>query len=234
MSAKLNEIINALFDADMILWKNFEAAKKNFLPDEEFKYIFPSVGPRLRISEQEARFALIHFLNKRGFYFCAEMPTQLSYKQLGIKESKASFDVGIFDDKKRKILNCELKSKGISIKAKSSLRIKKDIEKLLRDPGNGLWFHLLESVNNSTLNALFSVMTENFLEIKKDFENEIQDKSLIFHFCVLNHGFSITKTFEYSKRSFQERILKNFFHIEYNVSKNKLFSIGDNWILRRV
>ena len=49
------------------------------------------------------------------------------------------------------ICNVEFKAQGASSSAKDKSSIYKDVQKLLREPVWGLWFHLLNSVNNSTI-----------------------------------------------------------------------------------
>ena len=92
-----------------------------------------------------------------------------------------------------KRLNVELKAGGISPQASSTIRIGKDIEKLLVDPGDGLWVHLLEPVDNGTLGKIASTIAKAARAVAKKRRPAIAGKRIGFHFRVLRHGFSIHK-----------------------------------------
>jgi len=49
--------------------------------------------------------------------------------------------------------HCEFKSGGVGPQRRDCLPIRKDLGKLLVEPGDGMWFHLLESTNNATIGS---------------------------------------------------------------------------------
>ena len=57
----------------------------------------------------------------------------------------------------------------------------------------GLWFHLLESVDNSTINNFLNVIAEQIGKVQCEFKEDIEAPGLTLHVCVLQHGFSLQK-----------------------------------------
>jgi hypothetical protein len=104
-----------------------------------------------RVSEQESRILVAQLLEARGVYFSVETPTGETYRMRGQRELSARTDVtaygpGGVDDRQ---LNIELKAGNPGIEI-----FRKDLEKLLRERVQGLWFHTLTNANGRTWSAL--------------------------------------------------------------------------------
>ena len=113
------------------------------------RLVFPRYrNGEIRASEQEARFVFIEVMcRETAFRYSVETPTSNLYKFTGRTKESARTDMTLFDAQGSPICNIEFKSKGISLDAKEKSKIGKDLQKLIREPLQGLWFHLLESAN---------------------------------------------------------------------------------------
>jgi len=114
-------------------------------------------GNHPRISEQEARFAMAIILsNDHSRHFSVETPTRETYQFKGEKPISAQTDLTIFRADGNGL------ERDINVEFKSHLPVQgsvdKDIEKLLREPYGGNWFHVLKNTNRGTLPALFKKM----------------------------------------------------------------------------
>jgi hypothetical protein len=181
----------SLWDAyDLSLNGSFESAGKGH-------FLFPryrgSQDQSLRVSEQEARFAFVESLRRSSFLYSVEAPTNKLYQFTGSTPMSAQSDLAIHDEAGQRICNVEFKAKGISPSANKHIHIYKDFQKLLREPIWGLWFHLLESVNNSTINDLLCVMHSQICKVQQEFKYDAESPGLTIHICVLQHGFSLQK-----------------------------------------
>jgi hypothetical protein len=151
----------------------------------------PSSEPQLRVSEQEARFAFVESLCRGRFKYSVETPTDETYSFTGSKEISAQTDLTLLDMGGDRLCNIEFKAKGRSLSAESNFSISKDIQKLRREPVWGMWFHLLESTNNSTITDLLEVMAHEIAQIESAPTKALQSPGLTVHICVLKQGFSI-------------------------------------------
>ena len=140
-------------------------------------------------------------------------------------ETRASFDLSLYHPSGDDLLNVEFKSGGVSLKAKSKSRIWKDIEKLIKDPGDGMWFHLLKAVNNSTINNVLGTLNRDLTDLFKYVDTTENSKQLIIHICVLQHTFSLHKVLDLKEPKFQNGNFANFFNFEYWVSHDNLKKI---------
>ena len=156
-------------------------------------FLFPRYrNNKLRVSEQEARFAFVEALCRRSLRYSIETPTSKRYQFKGnTNKISAQTDLSVYDmNGKSSICNVEFKAHGAS---KDNPAIKKDVEKLLREPVWGLWFHILKGVNNSTINNLISVITRHICQVQEELDNDVEASGLTLHICVLRYGFSLQK-----------------------------------------
>jgi hypothetical protein len=201
--------------------------------------LFPKYFHRnlsLRISEQEARFAFSEVLNKEGLYYSVETPTEKEYQLSGKKKLSALTDLAVYSNKFDRLFNVEFKSKGASPDAKSHFSIGKDIQKLLREEVNGLWFHLLKAVDNSTLLNLMRVFADKITSVSNNYRPDISRKTICFHICVLEHGFSIHKCIDFPDGGIHvAKTIYNEMNIEVKVSRTEIQNIvNDNgWDVHR-
>lgn len=191
------DILRLCKQTDHKLWAAYKRSNRcDFSDTGTGKLIFPRYrNEGLRVSEQEARFAFVEVLQSSPFMYSVETPTIGIYTFSGTKPISAQTDLTLYDcTGTERVCNVEFKCKGFSPDAKDDLSISKDIEKLLREPVRGLWFHLMERVNSTTINKLLSVMKKTVHPVCKKIKEELNDidtKGLSFHICVLSEGYSI-------------------------------------------
>jgi hypothetical protein len=199
--------------------------------------VFPEYRTgELRASEQEARFAFVEALSGGPLLYSVEAPTSKLYQFSGKKPLSAQTDLALYDETGVRICNVEFKAKGVSGSAKKNFPIYKDLQKLLREPLWGLWFHLLESVNNSTINHLLDVMAEQITKVQRDFEGDIESPGLTIHICVLQHGFAIQKDLPLTDGTvLSEDELSARLNLDFAVSRGRLLDVSDRngWDLHR-
>lgn len=187
--------------------------------------VFLHRGGRLRVSEQEARFAFVEALCQGPLHYSVETPTRKRYGFSSDRKRAAQTDLTVRDEKMEPLCNVEFKSKGVSRGADARASIAKDMEKLVREPVPGLWFHLLEGVNRNTIRQLLATLAN---KAQRDFD-DIESPSLAVHICVLRHGFSIQKHFPIPLYKEED------FDIDLRVNRTELLGIMDcnGWIIRR-
>ena len=134
----------------------------------------------IRVSEQESKVLLSHWMEREGVPHSVETPTVETFKQKGSSPQSARIDVTVYGSRNPddRILNVELK-KGTA----DNEAFRKDFEKLLRERTDGMWFHTLDNANSRTWSTLEKRM-------RTAFETERQhvdaaDHSISFAFCVL-------------------------------------------------
>ncbi|MGR0482488.1 MAG: hypothetical protein ACTFAL_14095 [Candidatus Electronema sp. V4] len=179
--------------ADQYLWNAYHRQH-----DGSSIFIFPEHHKKMRVSEQEARFAFVEALCRtRSFRYSIETPTSKTYSFTGKKELAAQTDLTVYDvaDYSR-ICNIEFKAKGFSLASKNLLSISKDVQKLLREPVHGLWFHLLESIDKTTISKLLTVLAECISQARRSIY-DIDSPKITVHICVLKQGFSMQKEFQH-------------------------------------
>lgn len=232
----MNESLKAIIkQTDMLLWNSYHASLDSQYDALNTRLIFPkSASKSIRVSEQEARFIFSNQLNNSTFLFSVETLTQQGYQQKGKKKTGARTDLTIYSGTGKRILNVEFKAVTISTRAtkKTKFPISKDIQKMLHEENNGLWFHILESVNNSTIKELFGTFKESILECIKESDDAIKNKNIIFHICVLKHKFSLQRELKLEINEELENNLDEFFNVDYSVSRDNLksFSNDQGWI----
>lgn len=177
------------------------------------KFIFPHYTDdiiRVRVSEQEARFAFLCELEKSDrFYFSIETPTHHKYKdfsthdpnvfqRIGGEGRSGEVDLTIYKDVKfqenieqHKILNVEFK-KGQAEKS----AVRKDILKLFYEAPCGLWFHVIQHTDKGTLPELINKLNDG-LDYVRNYPtpNEINGIStkIMFYIVVLEKDPKISR-----------------------------------------
>lgn len=215
------DIPNACWRADAILWDAF--ARGNGIARSDLprgRLVFPCGSNGPRVSEQEARFAFVDALCRGPLRYSVETPTCKSYGFSGKGKRSAQTDLTVRDEKLAPLCNVEFKSGG------SSRGIAKDMEKLAREPLPGLWFHLLEGVDNSTIGGLLDAIATCG---RQHFE-DIDSASFTVHLCVLRHRFSIQKSFPFPAPENDQ------FEIEVRVSRSELLEVRrpNGWIVKHL
>ena len=206
--------------ADTILWDAY-ARSGNSQPSGPGigRLVFPRYRDgSVRVSEQEARFAFVEALCQGPLRYSVEVPTTKLYKSEGKTPPSSRTDIQVREMDGVGICNVEFKAHGVSPSAKDKSKIYKDVRKLLREPVWGLWFHLLEGVDNSTINKFLDVMTKQLGEVQHDFGKDIQTPGLTLHVCVLRHGFSLQKDMPLLPSTELGRHLR----VDLHVSRSKL------------
>jgi len=193
------------------------------------RLIFPVYSGRqdgkLRVSEQEARFAFAESISSTKYYYSVETPTREGYQLTGSKPISAQTDLTVYSTDRQPILNVEFKAKGVSTSAHNRFSIQKDIQKILREPIDGMWFHIIESIDNSTIPKLFETIAETVSESALEFQSEIQKKCLIFHFCILRQQFSLHKHIEVVPSEIKQIDFNRQFQFSYTVTRSELLEV---------
>jgi hypothetical protein len=221
--------------ADVVLWNAFARNQQHDVDkSSRGNLVFPKYRDgSLRVSEQEARFAFVEALCQSTLMYSVEAPTIKLYQFTGKSPLSAQTDLAIHDSPGECICNVEFKAKGVSPLAEKHFAIYKDLQKLLREPRWGLWFHLFEAVNNSTINDFLSVMAGEIEKVRGEFKDN-DSPGLTIHICVLQQRFSIHQDFALAGSG--DVSSKEFGHLlqpELKVSRSKLLSINsrNKWVL---
>jgi hypothetical protein len=135
----------------------------------------------VRVSEQESKIVITHWLEQRGFSYSVETPTREMYVQKGTAPRSARTDLTIYGTRNRadRIFNCELKAGYPNVEA-----FRKDFEKLLREGVPGIWFHTLTNVGSGRLFALATTLSEAANQVWMRFSGS--RCALHIAFCVLD------------------------------------------------
>lgn len=181
------------------LWGAYEACAKRSSPAAlNGNVVFPvssAPGSRIRVSEQEARFSFVEMLKVKSLFYHVEVPTSQRYSFTRHPKTNTQrsghIDLAVLDDTGARICNVEFKSIGISRRAQNRDHFSKDFRKLLSEDHWGLWFNLLESVDNSTINNTIAAMQVEVDAIYSEQPNVVKSPGLSLHVCVLKHGFSL-------------------------------------------
>lgn len=119
--------------------------------------------PRRRVSEAEARILFCLALSAHGLPFAVEVPTAEQYKFSGSTLMSARTDVVVYgpNHPSSRRLGVEFKAHNPDEKS-----IRKDLEKLLREKCDGLWFHVLENVDSGSLRTLLKKFSVAFAKLQ--------------------------------------------------------------------
>lgn len=222
--------------ADRLLWDAYARGGASQLVGIGMgRLVFPLYRDKgLRVSEQEARFAFVEsLLRQKSLRYSIEAPTFKLYSFRGKGERSAQTDLQVHSLDQIGVCNVEFKEGGISPSNKSKISsIYKDLQKLMREPVWGLWFHLLESTDNSTINKFLEVMRQQIEKVRQCFGGDAEALGLTIHVCVLRHGFSLQKDVPLN---FDEVDLANHLRFSLRVSKTELMQVNDlnGWDLKR-
>lgn len=188
------------------------------------RLVFPQYRDKgIRVSEQEARFAFVEALSQVPLGYSVEAPTSKLYSFSGKTPLSAQTDLQLHGESKKGICNVEFKAKGVSSSAQDNFSIYKDVQKLLREPVWGLWFHLLEGVDNSTISKFLEVMVRQIAKVQSDFESDSESPGLSLHICVLRHRFSLQKDLHFSTGDgIDISELAGQLSVDLHVSRNEL------------
>lgn|GEM_PF-719699 len=129
--------------------------------------VFPCYRPtgsngqqRTRVSEAEARILSCLTLDKLKLPFAVEVPTLQRYTFTGKTEMSARTDLVVYSPRSDappklvRSLAIEFKAHNPRVEA-----IRKELEKLLREQCDALWFHLLRNADSKTVPALMEKFT---------------------------------------------------------------------------
>lgn len=239
MSDRTDRISELCRQTDLLLWDAYGRARYPERGGPRVgSLVFPEYrGGSLRVSEQEARFAFVESLARGAFRYAVEAPTSKSYQFTGKKGLSAQTDLALYGAGGR-TCNVEFKAKGLRPSERGRFPIYKDLQKLLREPVPGLWFHLLESVDNSTIRGLTKVLADEMSRVEGDFANDLDCPELILHVCVLHHGFSVEQTIPLPAARSGSRIdWRAHLEFDYKVSRTELLEVrheGGWSVFRRV
>jgi hypothetical protein len=164
-----------------------------------------------------------------------ETPTREAYQLTGSSALSAQTDLTLYDGEQTPVLNVEFKAKGASSSARSQFSIRKDVQKLVREPSPGMWSHLLEAVDHGTIPKLLDVLEGAFTEVLQAVPAEASVKPIIFHLCVLEHGFSIHKSLDIGPWMLGTDELRRQLSLSYRVSRSSLLDVTDanGWLVHR-
>ena len=190
-----SDISSTCIRADKLLWDAY-ARTGGSQPDirDEGHLIFPPYRNKngTRVSEQEARFAFVNALCRGQLRYSVEVPTTKCYSFSEGGSRSASTDLQVHGPNEIGICNVEFKAKGVSPSARDNSSIYKDVQKLLREPIWGLWFHLLKSINRSSIKNFLDVIVEKIGKTQREFD-DVEAPGLTIHICVLQPSFSLRK-----------------------------------------
>lgn len=214
---------------DRLLWEAYARSGAQSDITDRCRLLFPPEREKeeLRVSEQEARFAFVEALCTGGqFRYSVETPTGKTYKFTGKHEESAQTDLTLYDlDTTSRLCNVEFKAGGKSMKGGRAdeahvFPIFKDVLKLMREPVWGLWFHLLESTDNSTITNFLEVIRKGIGEVRAGkYKDDIETDGLTIHVCVLKHGFSLQKDVPLD---LDDSELERHLHFDLRVSREEL------------
>ena len=187
------------------------------------KLLFPSYRKgENRISEQEARFCFAAAVERGTEYrYSVETPTLETYSFTdGGGKISAQTDFTLWDlDGKTKEFNIEFKAHNPEPKS-----IEKDIEKLVREETDGVWFHLFKNVDQGTFPALAGKFEEALLK-----HGQSRVRGLFFAVCVLEKGITLLGRLPATARN--QSSLTAFFNDGSALIKNPhLGTVGD-WVI---
>lgn len=176
-----------------------------------------------------------------------EGPGALSYRFLhravGTTAQRALTDLALYRaGQDEPALAIEFKSGGRSGKSEKDESIKKDVAKLLAEEPDALWFHVVRSANNATLQDLLRTLGAAISELSNPFKLseylakgktvKPRRKAISFHVCVLNPDMTISIHRQLSYLPGKPE--KDFFAIESTAHRDSLeIADGQGWSVHR-
>jgi hypothetical protein len=143
--------------------------------------IFPEYRDnKIRVSEQESKVIFTNVLEETRWFYSVETPTVETYIQSGSTPLSARTDISLYasHSTSSKVLNIELKAHNPS---KESFR--KDLEKIVREGLDGLWFHTLDNSNRGTLPSIYQKIHDAFHDLLPYLVGK--ERNILFAFCTL-------------------------------------------------
>jgi hypothetical protein len=237
--------------ADDVLWDAYRFALAP--ADAPWpRVMFPLKGRERRVGEQEARSAFVAALlgdaesEAASWAFAAEVPTRLSYRfaqRGGAKAQRALTDLALYRiGRDEPALAVEFESGGRSGKTEIDESIRKDIAAILAEQPDALWFHVVRSVNDATLQGLLRTLDAAISRLSNPFKLrdylapgkavEPRAKTIAFHICILNPEVtaSIHRVLEYVPGKPE----RDFFRIVTTAAHASLeIADGQGWSVHR-
>ena len=178
---------------DRTLWASYLASTGASPPPPDVQIRFPRTRQgEIRVSEQEARFVVTGHLARSKLLYSVETPTVLTYQFTGGSGLSGQTDVTVYTPSAEGMWNLEFKAHGFSEDRANKLPIRKDIEKLLREPLPAYWFHTFDGVDNLTLSIVWQALLADIRAVgQRLVVGQLVPKSFVFHACVLRQGFSV-------------------------------------------
>ena len=234
MSEADSAIQSACARADRGLWEAFAARAEDGFGERRgtSRLKFPRYrGGRVRVSEQEARFAFVEGLADGELFYSVETPTEKLYSFSGTKEMSAQTDLTLYRGNGDRLCNIEFKAKGFRKARAQHGPVRKDLQKLLREDCWGVWYHVLEAVDNSTIAELLGVIGDGIVQVRDEFSQDLGSPGLLIHICVLRQGFSLERTIDLASPPVQSEM-----RVDIEVSRSELVATPDlnGWSLSRV
>lgn len=189
-------------DVDALLFESHDRSHGGMVASGS-RLLFPVKRGSRRVSEQEVRFLFAHALEATDLageelYYAVEVPTEMKYTFSGEGARSASTDLSLYraSDLAHPCLNIEFKAKGRSANRLVDRVVRKDIAKLLAEPCDGLWYHLLKNANSATVGNLVALLNEALDDLvsgglARYTSAAVQPKRLDFHICVLEQRLSL-------------------------------------------
>lgn len=149
-----------------------------------------------RVSEQESKVLFCQYLDSSQYFYSVETPTAETYIQKGSTALSARIDLTLHDTRHgrlRRLLNIELKAHNCTGES-----IRKDVEKLIREKADGIWFHTLEKADRATFESLFSKFALAFQKLKRHYETSERD--YLFVFCTLDPNYLLSHKVSFKGR----------------------------------
>lgn len=196
------------------------------------KLIFPCFNhsnKKIRISEQEARVLFIQEIekfNNPNLYYSVETPTKGKYNFTSTlnKSTSGSLDMCLLQSMQSKSGKTLDRILNIEFKAHNPKGFDNDFEKLFHEPSDGLFFHLLGSVGNSTLTSVLGKY-QTAMNIKKHLFKDLGTKKVHFIIASMSPVFLL-----YTCLSLADLNTPDFFDIDYTTKAKKItFTNLYNW-----
>jgi hypothetical protein len=180
--------------------------------------VFPSYRPgtlngpeRARVSEAEARVVYCMALANRRLPFGVEVPTTQQYAFSGTTKMSARTDLVVYasrrDPQPRLVRDLAIEFKAHNPRAES---IRKDLEKLLREQCDGLWFHVLKNVHSRTIPVLMGKFTQAIEDLRLPWQEcmhtlnvcvvVLEKKFWLYRTLAPSHGSVPDLSFDYEVR----------------------------------
>lgn len=165
--------------------------------------IFPKTRQEeVRVSEQESKILICRYLDNTPLLHSVETPTLETYVQKGKTGQSARTDVTLYDGpngEPRRLLNIELKAHNCTVES-----IRKDLEKLIREDTDGVWFHTLERADRGTFASLLPKFEAAFQTLRTHYASSKHD--YVFAFCTLSPNYLLSRTLTFSGNPDQDAI----------------------------